>query len=40
MGSLNHTFVDGIKITGKAELLTGSVLKLGRIAFDVSITEV
>lgn len=38
--SLNHTFVDGEKITGETKLFTGSVLKLGRMVFDVKIIEI
>ncbi len=37
LNSLNHTFVDGVEIKDEAELTTGSVLKIGRLEFDVRI---
>lgn len=37
LGSLNHTYVDGEEIKGESEIFTGSVLKIGRVVFDVKI---
>lgn len=37
LNSLNHTYVNGEEITDETEITTGSVLKLGRIEFDVQI---
>ena len=40
LGSLNHTYVDGEEVTEETELFSGSVLKIGRVVFDVRITPV
>lgn len=37
LGSLNHTYVDGEEVTGETEIFSGSVLKIGRVSFDVKI---
>ena len=37
LNSLNHTFVNGNEIKDETEITTGSVLKIGRIEFDVQI---
>lgn len=37
LNSLNHTFVNGEEIKDETEITTGSVLKIGRIEFDVQI---
>ncbi len=37
LNSLNHTFVNGEEIKDETEIMTGSVLKIGRIEFDVQI---
>lgn len=37
LNSLNHTFVNGEEIKDETEIKTGSVLKIGRIEFDVQI---
>lgn len=37
LGSLNHTYVDGEEVTEETELFSGSVLKIGRVSFDVKI---
>lgn len=40
LDSLNHTYVDGEEVTEETELFSGSVLKIGRVVFDVRISPV
>lgn len=40
LDSLNHTFVDGEQITEETEIFSGSVLKIGRLSFNVRIENV
>lgn len=37
LGSLNHTFADGEEISGETEIFSGTILKIGRVSFEVRI---